>query len=104
LVNISGWRGRLGWRLNKDGAAALCTATAFTGTNGPVTGIIGAIWSLSGVVEAQADRRMAENKIAPIILIALHPKSTIGNPSGGRLQTLVQCNITTSHESCFYVL
>jgi hypothetical protein len=53
LLNMSGWRGRLGRLSSNGGSATLSAATAFIGTKGPVTGMIGAMWSLSGVVDEQ---------------------------------------------------
>jgi hypothetical protein len=62
LLNMSGWRGRLGRRSTNGGSATLSAATAFTETKGPVTGVIGAMWSLSGVVDAQPANTRKNNK------------------------------------------
>lgn len=80
LLNMSGWRGRLGRLSSNGGSATLSAATAFIGTKGPVTGMIGAMWSLSGVVDEQEiDRKtsMSLKLTKPKVLKSKHRTAQI---------------------------
>jgi hypothetical protein len=78
LLNMSGWRGRLGRLSSNGGSATLSAATAFTGTKGPVTGMIGAMWSLSGVVDAHEVNSKTSMSLKLTNLIVLKSQNCTG--------------------------
>jgi hypothetical protein len=75
---MSGWRGRLGRLSSNGGSATLSAATAFTGTKGPVTGMIGAMWSLSGVVDAHEVNSKTSMSLKLTNLIVLKSQNCTG--------------------------
>jgi hypothetical protein len=78
LLNMSGWRGRLGRLSSNGGSATLSTATAFIGTKGPATGMIGAMWSLSGVVDAHEINSKTSVSVKLTNLIVLKSQNCTG--------------------------